>query len=390
VACVREEAPQRHVVTPTIGVIVNPIAGLGGSAALKGSDGEEIQRRALNAGAVPQSNERARYVLNTLSTLLPDLVIVTVAGEMGETAARAAKVAASRLRIIQMSAPTTTATDTITAAREMRTIGVELLLFVGGDGTACDVANAVGTDLPVLGIPAGVKMQSAVFAISPTAAVQAAVNFLNDPQHTTNETEVVDIDEDNARDGFINSRLYGLLSVPAERRWLQNRKMGSAPTATTTGALAAAVVTNMTPETYYVLAPGTTVRAVAQCLGVAKTLLGVDVVRNFRLVASDVTAAQLEQLVTLDTVIIVSPTGGQGFLFGRGNQQISNRVLRQAGLSHILVICTPQKLAQLEGHPLLVDTGDAVLDDALTGYVRILTGPRETTIYRIEATKEKS
>jgi len=375
-------------VTVTVGLIVNPIAGIGGPTALKGSDGVEVQNQALTAGAVPRSSERAVVAVRRLLTRIPDLIVATVSGAMGEDTANLAGVPVSQLRLVTKAAAVTTAADTTEAAKVMLAAGVDLLLFVGGDGTARDVAQGVGEGLPALGVPAGVKMQSAVFAVSPLSAAESVTTFLRDRSRTVTKREVVDLAEETLRAGRTSARLYGYLSVPAERRWLQNRKVGSAAPDGTVEDIARAIVAQMSPDILYVLGPGTTVQSVATRLGIVNTLMGVDVVANGELVASDVTAVKLENLCKPDTVIFVSPTGGQGFLFGRGNQQISAAVLERVGLKGVVVLCTLEKLAGLSGHPLLVDTGDSIVDANLTGYVRVVTGCQESAFYRVEGMKE--
>jgi predicted polyphosphate/ATP-dependent NAD kinase len=307
---------------------------------------------------------------------------------MGEETANLAGVPALQLRLVTKAAAVTTAADTTEAAKMMLAARVDLLLFVGGDGTARDVAQGVGEGLPALGIPAGVKMQSAVFAVSPLAAAESAAAFLRDRSRTVTKREVVDLAEETLQAGRISARLYGYLSVPAVRRWLQSRKVGSTASAGTVEDIARAIVAQMSPDVLYVLGPGTTVQSVATRLGIVKTLMGVDVVASGELVASDVTAVKLENLAKPNTVIFISPTGGQGFLFGRGNQQISAVVLERVGLKGVVVLCTPEKLAGFSGHPLLVDTGDPAVDAKLTGYVRVVTGYRESTFYRVEGMKE--
>ena len=66
-----------------IGLIVNPVAGLGGAVGLKGTDGPDTVAEALRRGAAPQSGERARRAMTRLADRAPGTAVVTVAGEMG-------------------------------------------------------------------------------------------------------------------------------------------------------------------------------------------------------------------------------------------------------------------------------------------------------------------
>jgi predicted polyphosphate/ATP-dependent NAD kinase len=280
--------------------------------------------------------------------------------------------------------------------------GVDLLLFAGGDGTARDVLDAVralgGQAPPVLGVPAGVKVYSGCFALGPAAAGFVAAEF--DPVRTA-EAEVVDLDEDAYRRGLVSPRLYGSLRVPAARAALSGRKTGSSGTAPATAeGVAREVVARMRPGVRYVLGPGATTRAVGRALGLATTLLGVDVVElapaGGRLVAADVAETELFGLVSgKESVLVLSVIGGQGFVLGRGNQQVSPRVLDalldggSGPGGRLLVLATQQKLASLKGRPLLADSGDEDLDKKLGGHVQVITGYRESTIYRICAASEE-
>jgi predicted polyphosphate/ATP-dependent NAD kinase len=365
-----------------LGLIVNPVAGLGGRVGLKGSDGLEIQERARALGAQPAALERATEALRALAAL-PDLELLTYPGEMGAAAARMSGLAATVIGTIQ--AGRTTAADTRRAAQEMHDLPVELLLFAGGDGTARDIYNAVGLDLPVLGIPAGVKIHSAVYATSPRSAGELATLYLQGRVPRLREAEVVDIDEEAFRQGVVAARLYGYLRVPYRRQLVQGVKTASpAAEQETVRAIARAVVERMEAGCLYIVGPGTTTRAVAAALGLEKTLLGVDVIANGKVLAADAGEAQLLELVRGRRArIIVTPIGGQGYLFGRGNQPISPQVIQAVGPANVVVVSTPQKLQALRGRPLLVDSGDEAIDRLLSGYVRVVTGYNEETMYRV-------
>jgi predicted polyphosphate/ATP-dependent NAD kinase len=264
--------------------------------------------------------------------------------------------------------------------------GVDLLLFAGGDGTARDIIAAIGTSLPVLGIPAGVKIHSAVFGITPAHAGEIAAEFLRGQRSRLREAEVVDLDEASYRQGSVITRLYGYLRVPYSRLHVQNQK---APTpdseAAQAGAIAAEVIERMLPGKPTILGPGTTPRAVAERLGLPKTLVGLDVITPQSVIALDVGEAQLlELLASQPASLVITPIGGQGFLFGRGNQPLSPAVLRKIGKENTLVISLPGKIAALRGRPLRIDSGDPRVDRQWAGYIEVITGYHERIMYRVE------
>ena len=369
--------------TKMLGLIVNPVAGIGGRVGLKGSDGSEIQRRALALGAVPESLGRAAQALERIAPLKDDLELVTYPGEMGEDVARACGLEPTVIGAIKRGE--TTAQDTRNAAREMQRLGVRLLLFAGGDGTARDVCRAVGADTPALGIPAGVKIHSAVFATSPRNAGDLAVLYLRGRVSGLREAEVMDIDEQAFRQGRVSARLYGYLCVPFQGSLVQNLKVGSRPgEKASLKAIAWDVIDNLEDDCLYIVGPGTTTRAIAAELGLDKTLIGVDVIFGRELAAADVNESLLLQLLEgRKARIIVTPIGGQGYIFGRGNQQISHRVIRKVGVDRLVVVSTVEKIHSLGGRPLWVDTGDRAVDKMLSGYIRVVTGYNERMVYRV-------
>jgi predicted polyphosphate/ATP-dependent NAD kinase len=366
-----------------LGLIVNPVAGIGGRVGLKGSDGAEIQRMAFELGAVPEALQRAIQALERLEPVKDELEVVTYPGEMGEDAARAGGFEPMVIGCIQPGE--TTPGHTIKAAREMLRLKVNLLLFAGGDGTARDIYNAVGEGMPVLGIPAGVKIHSAVFATSPRSAGDVAALYLQGRVSSLREAEVMDIDEEAFRQGVVSARLYGYLKIPFERRLVQSAKMPSSPREQAAQqAIAYDVVSRMEGNLLYIIGPGTTTRAIASRLGLSKTLIGVDVVAGGELVAADVNESRLLELLEgRKARIIVTPIGGQGYIFGRGNQQISPQVIRQVGKEYVIVVGTPGKIHSLRGRPLRVDTGDRGVDEMLRGYIMVLTGYNERIVYKV-------
>ncbi len=366
-----------------VGWIVNPIAGMGGRVGLKGTDGAEILKKAMRDGAAPEAPRRAIRALERLAGLEADLHFLTYPGEMGENELTPTGFEFTVIGSIEPGH--TTGEDTERAARQMRAQGVELLLFVGGDGTARNICNAVGDRLPVLGIPAGVKMHSAVFGTSPGNAGELAGRFLRGKAVGTREAEVMDIDEDAFREQRVSARLYGVLRVPFERRLVQSVKAGgTAEEDAAVRAIALDVVGSMEPDCAYIIGPGTTTREIMRVLGLPNTLLGVDVVSNRSLVANDANEAELLKIVEGRRArIVVTIIGGQGYLFGRGNQQISDRVIERVGRENIIVVAARAKLFALKGDPMLVDTGNERVDRLLSGYVNVTTGVKEKVVYKV-------
>ena len=368
---------------PAVGLIVNPIAGIGGTVGLKGTDRPEILEEALRRGGKPISPERSIRALKAVKRNLPAVNVITCPGEMGENEAVAAAV---HYDIIQIQlGESTTAVDTRKAARVLEG-RVGLLLFAGGDGTARDISEAIDAHLTVLGIPCGVKNYSGVFASSPEAVGGAVALFMQN-QNATIDSEVFDFDEDSMRNGRLETKISGILRVPSSKRFIQNAKSASfsLEEESEQEALAKFAVENMESEFQYVLGPGSTTSKVAELLGLPKTLLGVDVIFEGKLVARDVTGRELEDLVqSRSTKLVISPIGGQGHILGRGNQQITPFAVRAIGKENIIVICTRSKLANLPERKLLVDTGDIRLDEELGGYWRILAGYREFAVVKVK------
>ncbi len=365
-----------------LGFIVNPLAGIGGRVGLKGSDGAETVKRAFELGASLVSPARAVETLTELAALKDEIEVITYPAEMGENEARESGFEPVVLGSIVSGE--TTAEDTRQAARDLVEQGAELILFVGGDGTARDVFEAVNSSVPVLGIPGGVKIHSSVYAVNPRRAAQLVKQFFQG-RAPVREMEVMDIDEDLFREGRVSARLYGYLNVPYERRLVQGAKAASAGSIDSPAPIAQSVVDNMNDEHHYILGPGTTVKAIGDELQIDKTLLGVDMVYRKELVGKDLNEEQLLTLIDGKPArIVVTVIGGQGYIFGRGNQQISPRVIRQVGKENLIVVATKGKLLAIDG-PLLVDTGDAECDAYLSGYIRVVTGYNEETVWKVES-----
>lgn len=371
-----------------IGLVVNPVAGIGGPAGLVGSDGCEVQRQARERGSVERSNDRAVAALQVIAETNSEAQILTVAGGMGEHAVRRAGLAAV---LVPSSAGTslagdTAARDTIEAAKDLAAAGATLVLFAGGDGTARDVASGLPTGTPALGIPAGVKMYSAVFGVSPRAAGAVASQWLRQRLPVV-DREVMDVDETALRSARVEPRLFGFLPVPYVSGRTQARKTGSS--ADDVGAVrdaALGAIEQFRPGVRYLLGPGGTLSEVARLLGVPKTPLGVDVLLDGKIVIRDASERDLlEEVARGPSKAVVTIIGGQGFLLGRGNQQLSARVVGAMGDDPLIVVASQQKLIDLGGRPLLVDTGNPTLDAALSIFVRVITSRTVVSIYPVSA-----
>jgi predicted polyphosphate/ATP-dependent NAD kinase len=352
-----------------IGFIVNPIAGMGGPVGLKGTDGDAYLE-ALRRGARPIAPLRALRFLRSLKCR-PELIVAD--GPMGLNIVREAGLASLVSKIIDHVGEKTSREDTVRIARKMKST-VDLLVFVGGDGTARDILDAVDKEIPVLGVPSGVKIYSAVFAVTPEAAARVVDAFCRG-EATITEREVLDIDEEEFRRNRLRVRLYGYLLVPVAGDLVQPSKgvsLLAGDEAANAEAIARWIIDNMERNTLYLLGPGTTVKAVGDILGIDKTLLGVDAVYNGRLIGKDLDEKGILSLLGKygSAYIIVTPIGRQGFIFGRGNRQFTPRVLRRVGRDNIIVVATRRKISGL--CCLRVDTGDPSVDRMLRGYIRVL------------------
>lgn len=366
-----------------LGLLINPIAGMGGRVGLKGTDGPDVLEKAKKLGAKPQSGLRTEEALEKLKPIKEEIKIITCADKMGETAVIRCGFSPEIIGVGRTSK--TTASDTKKAARIMRDRGVDLFLFSGGDGTARDIYQALEATQVVLGIPAGVKVHSAVFACNPATAGELAALFLQGKARKIKEAEVMDIDEDGYREGILSARLYGYLKIPFRRSYVQSLKAASsADEKYCQDAIAHDVAESMSAEYFYIIGPGTTTRAVMGRLRLENSLLGVDLVHRGRLVGKDLSEEELlKKIRGKKAKLIVTPIGGQGYLLGRGNQQISPEVIKKVGKENIIIVSTHQKLNSLCGRPLLVDTGDAASDRLLSGYFKVITGFRESVIYKV-------
>ncbi len=367
----------------TIGFIINPIAGMGGKVGLKGTDGEAYLL-ALKKGAEPIAPQRALEFLNSLT--VSNVEFYVAPGPMGEEVFLKSKYRNSVFKVIgSLKSKQTTAEDTKRIAKEMVEEGISLLVFVGGDGTARDILDAIDLRVLVLGVPSGVKMYSAVFAVNPKAAARIVEAYV---KGYTSEVlaEVMDIDEEAYRRNELKIQLYGYIKIPILSGLVQSSKEPSVSIADEEEnkiAIARRIVEEMESDTLYILGPGTTIKAIGDLLGIDKTLLGVDAVYNGKLVGKDLDEKGLLELLKKypKAKIIVSPIGGQGFIFGRGNQQISPKVIEKVGKNNIIVVAAHRKMSSL--NELRVDTGDEKVDKMLKGYIRVIVDYNEDLVVKV-------
>ncbi|WP_035372887.1 ATP-NAD kinase family protein [Pseudoduganella violaceinigra] len=375
-----------------IGLVVNPWAGIGGPAGLKGSDGIDCVQAALDAGSLPQVSSRLATMFDACGDAAQTASWYAADGAMGLAALHAAGV--KSCAAVPVRSPSR-AEDTRRAACMLAGMGIDLLLFAGGDGTARDVldglrdAGAIGS-LPVLGLPAGVKMQSGVFANHPTAAGLLLRQLLQNGLAACSDAEVMDLDEDALRRGLILPRLYGYLQLPRSPSLTQGGKSRRANGSSfQRQAIARSFAEGMEERSLYLVGPGSTTLALLELFGAEGSLLGVDaLLGDGTLLARDATRLELEDLAASRQVplhLVLSPVGGQGMVLGRGNQQISSRLLRAAGRRGLHVLAPREKLMSLHGGVLRIDSGDADLDAEFNGYLPVTTGYREQTMWPVSA-----
>jgi predicted polyphosphate/ATP-dependent NAD kinase len=229
-------------------------------------------------------------------------------------------------------------------------------------------------------------MHSAVFAVSPEAAGQLAALLATDGagKIVWRESEVMDVDEESIRAGRLSARLFGYARVPLEHNLIQGPKRASLSDEAALRGVTVEIAEAMELGALYFLGPGSSTKLIYRHLGLEGTLLGVDAVKDGRLVGRDLTASDMAALVgDAPAKIVVSVVGGQGYIFGRGNQQFDPPLIRRIGRDNIIVVATQSKLLALPSGRLLVDTGEPELDRSLAGFIRVHIGPSRSTLMRI-------
>ena len=290
----------------------------------------------------------------------------------------------------------TSAEDTECAVALLIEKNIDLLMFAGGDGTARNILHALQSlhkesQVPVIGIPAGCKIHSAVYAVTPRHAGELLALIIKGRALAVQEAAVMDIDEEAFRQGVVKASLYGHLNAPVEKQYMQNMKQGGVQQASLVLQDIALYITEILEDNcLYFIGSGSTPKAILDELGLDNTLLGIDAIQNRQLVASDLNEQAILSLLKShaseshnSAKIILTVIGGQGHLFGRGNQQFSPEVIRAIGKENLMVIATPEKLQSLNGQSIRVDTGDQVLNEELSGMIQLITGYEEKSFYRI-------
>lgn len=373
-----------------IGLIINPWAGLGGTVALKGSDGIQIRNEAIKRGAKQRAMEKTLVALKSFvdhsSLQQLDVYWYCPSESMGATALE--ELNTNNVTVMDVKLPDQTeSTHTKLAAKWLKETDVDLILFAGGDGTARDICDVIGTTIPVLGIPAGVKIHSGVFAVTPHAAGEVLAGLVDGRITRLQIEEVKDIDEEAFRNNQVKSKYYGEMNIPVAGEFMQHVKVGGIESEPLVmNEICEWLQEQMQEGVCYLVGSGKTTAQLMEYMSVSNTLLGVDAVINGQLIQADCTARDISELQSnYDCKAILSIIGGQGHIFGRGNAQFNPDIIRKLGKKNILIIGTKAKLKSLEGRPLYVDTSDPKLDKKMAGLITLITGYNDELIYPVVA-----
>jgi len=374
-----------------VGFLVNPIAGIGGRVGLKGSD--NVEDEAVKRGGKSVSPARAKEAISGLVThlgsSLKKLDFVTCSGAMGEKELRGAGVAKNQIEVVCETPSHSSAKDTERASAKFLEMKVDLVLFCGGDGTARDIVRIIDNKIPVIGIPAGVKMHSGVFCVRPEALAALLREHL-EGRVDTGDAEILDLDEEEYRRGNWSVRLFATAKTLLEPTLVQTGKMMVEEVAD--DAVKLEMIEHikelmmMEPECLFLLGPGSTIAFIAQGLGFDKTLLGIDAAAGGKMIGKNLDEKGILSLLKRFRVskLVVSPIGAQGFILGRGNLEVSPEVVRKIGITNIMVLATPSKLRVTP--TLRVDTGDADLDSefARRAYLPVVVGYRMMKMHPLQ------
>ncbi len=347
-----------------VAFFVNPLAGYGGIRNNKGSDNMHLKN-------IDESISIKRAIEFLSGIDCRDMQFIVPEGPMGSLEMDKANL---KYKISYFPGDPTTSIDTINFIRSAT--GSDIICFLGGDGTARDVLTA-GVNLPVLGIPAGVKMYSSVFSMNIHHAIEVFDNFCRN-EITLKDAEVADINEEEYRKGKLDIKRFGTLKIPDSPGIISSSKAEYPPSSSYD--MAEYIIDNMDNDVYYIIGPGTTCKAITASLGLHTNMLGFDILKGKKLIIDDAGEDAIYNYSNSGRIkIIISIIGGQGFLLGRGNQQISSRILKKAGFENISVISTPEKLFGLTG--LAIDIADK--DISVPKFIRVLTGYGQFKIMRV-------
>jgi len=372
-----------------IGFVVNPIAGMGGKVGLKGTDG--VLKQAIKLGAKPvapdKANETIREFISNYSKK-DEIQWFICSGKMG--ADELIKAGLKNMEIVYSpSSKETNSDDTKNACKKFLEKKVDLILFCGGDGTARDIFEIVSTKIPILGIPAGVKMHSGVFGITTNASAKMLHEFVN-KRLTIGDAEIMDLDEVRYRKGEWNIRLFGIAKGIVEPTYIQVGKttFESVSDDEIKDELSEHVIDEIEQNNDYLFlfGSGGTIDYIAKKIGIKNTLLGIDAVYKKKVIGNDLNEKGILKFLEKysKVKVILSPIGAQGFILGRGNLQLSSKVISKIGLDNIIIISTPAKLAST---PIIrVDTGDKKLDNMFAGkeFMMVVIGYRLSRVVKIQ------
>ena len=370
-----------------IGFVVNPVAGMGGKVGLKGTDG--VLKQAIKLGAKPIAPNKAVETIEEFISKYSkdDIHWFTCSEEMGADELKKAGITEMEI-VYTSSSKDTKSNDTKNACKEFLKKQVDLIIFCGGDGTARDIFEIVKTKIPILGIPSGVKMHSGVFGVNTSATAKMLHEFVN--KHLTiGDAEIMDLDEERYRKGEWNIRLFGIAKGIVEPTYVQVGKTSfeSVSDDEIKDELTEHIIDEIEQNKDYLFlfGSGGTIDYIAKKLDINNTLLGIDAVYNKNVVGSDLNEEGILKLLENypKAKVILSPIGAQGFILGRGNLQLSSKVIEKIGLDNIIVVSTPSKLASTPY--IRVDTGDKKLDQlfAKKEFMMIVIGYRLSRVVKI-------
>ena len=373
-----------------IGILANPDAGLGGRLGLKGSDGQAELAR--SKGAEDRSGPRLESMLAHFSRIhraeSSQIEWITSTGRMG-TEWIPVELEIGTISEVHQSPGKTSASDTQDAVARLLENGIDLLVYSGGDGTTRDIVSSLSDsetpELPVIGVPSGVKMHSGCFASSPKAAAEVLSAWIQGDL-LVSSTEVLDLDEELYRKGKWVVRLYAEAFSPNSPRWMQGSKelIQTESEEEIIIGLSNHIEESIVEEGHLVIwGSGGTLREIGGNIGFELTTLGIDATIGSEKVGTDLAESGIIEILDSHdgpVTLLLSPMGGQGFLIGRGNLQLSPSVLSSIGIDNILGVVTPAKLLTVRA--LRIETGDDSLDQEFASkrYMKVLQGYRTTRI----------